>query len=84
MEQFVGILGIFSLLGIAVAMSNNRKSIPWRLVIWGLGLQLLFAVFILKTPIGQPFLELLIQQLKNCLVFPMQAVTSFLNHLGQV
>jgi hypothetical protein len=30
----------------------NRKAIPWRVVIWGLTLQLLFAVFILKTPVG--------------------------------
>ena len=55
MERFIGILGILVLLAIAFAMSNNRKSIPWRLVIWGLGLQLIFAIFILKTPIGQPF-----------------------------
>ncbi|MDP6339132.1 MAG: nucleoside transporter C-terminal domain-containing protein [Candidatus Marinimicrobia bacterium] len=69
MEQFVGILGIFSLLGIAVAMSNNRKSIPWRLVIWGLGLQLLFAVFILKTPIGQPFFGVVDTAIKKLLSF---------------
>jgi UDP-N-acetyl-D-mannosaminuronate dehydrogenase len=29
MERFIGILGILVLLAIAVAMSNNRKSIPW-------------------------------------------------------
>ena len=55
MERLIGILGIIVLLGIALAMSNNRNSIPWRLVTWGLGLQLLFAIFILKTPMGQPF-----------------------------
>ena len=55
MERLIGILGIIVLLGIALAMSNNRNSIPWRLVTWGLGLQFLFAIFILKTPIGQPF-----------------------------
>ena len=55
MERLIGILGIIVLLGIALAMSNNRNSIPWRLVTWGLGLQFLFAIFILKTPMGQPF-----------------------------
>ena len=50
----IGILGIFVLLGIAVAMSNNRKQINLRIVGWGLGLQLIFAIFILKTPIGKP------------------------------
>ena len=55
MERFIGIIGIFVLLGIAFAMSNNRRKLDWRLIFWGLSLQLLFALFILKTPIGQPF-----------------------------
>jgi CNT family concentrative nucleoside transporter len=55
MERFTGILGMLTLLGIAFAMSNNRRKLDWRLIFWGLSLQLLFALFILKTPIGQPF-----------------------------
>ena len=69
MERFIGILGILVLLAIAVAMSNNRKSIPWRLVIWGLGLQLIFAIFILKTPIGQRFFGAIETAIKNILSF---------------
>ncbi|MEE9466231.1 MAG: Na+ dependent nucleoside transporter N-terminal domain-containing protein, partial [Candidatus Neomarinimicrobiota bacterium] len=55
MERLIGLLGVVTLLGLAYAMSNNRKAIDWKLVGWGIGLQLLFAIFILKTPIGQPF-----------------------------
>ncbi len=55
MERFIGIIGMLILLGIAFAMSNNRRKLDWRLIFWGLSLQLLFALFILKTPIGQPF-----------------------------
>ncbi len=55
MSEFTGVLGIFVLLGIAFAMSNNRSAINKRLIIFGLALQLVFALFILKTPIGQPF-----------------------------
>lgn len=55
MERLIGLLGIAILLGVAFALSNNRKSIPWRLVFWGVSLQLLFAIIILKTPFGQPF-----------------------------
>ena len=69
MERFIGILGILVLLAIAVAMSNNRKAIPWRLVIWGLGLQLIFAIFILKTPIGQPFFGVIDTAIKKILSF---------------
>ena len=55
MERLIGIAGILVLLSIALAMSNNRKAISWQLVTWGLGIQLLFAIIILKTPVGVPF-----------------------------
>ena len=55
MDRFTGIIGAVVLLAIAYGMSNNRGAISKRTVLWGLGLQLFFALFILKTPIGQPF-----------------------------
>ena len=55
MDRFTGIIGAVVLLAIAYGMSNNRSAISKRTVLWGLGLQLFFALFILKTPIGQPF-----------------------------
>jgi CNT family concentrative nucleoside transporter len=45
-----GILGIFSLLLIAFLFSRNRKGIDWKLVGKGLGIQLIFAILILKVP----------------------------------
>ncbi len=45
---FRGIIGIFVLIGIAFLLSNNKKKISWRLVIAGLSIQLVFALFILK------------------------------------
>jgi CNT family concentrative nucleoside transporter len=53
MERFSGIIGIVLLLCIAFLFSNNRKAINYRLVLSGLGLQVLLALFILKTSIGQ-------------------------------
>ena len=52
MHQLTSAFGLFALLGICWAASNNRKAIPWRLVAWGVGLQLVFAVLILKTRPG--------------------------------
>ena len=49
-----GLIGIFLLLGMAFILSNNRKQINYRIVGWGLSLQFLFGVFILKTPFGKP------------------------------
>lgn len=45
---FRGIIGITLILGIAVLLSNNKKSISWRLVGSGLGIQFVLAIFILK------------------------------------
>jgi len=69
MERLIGIAGILVLLCIALAMSNNRKAISWQLVAWGLGIQLLFAIIILKTPVGVPFFGAIDIGIKNLLSF---------------
>jgi concentrative nucleoside transporter, CNT family len=53
LDRMRGVLGIAAILGIAVLMSNNRKKIQLRLVAWGLGLQIVFALIILWTPPGR-------------------------------
>ncbi len=45
-----GITGILVLLGVAYLLSNNRKEIKIRTVLWGLGLQFSLALMILKVP----------------------------------
>ena len=69
MERLIGIAGILVLLCIALAMSNNRKAISWQLVAWGLGIQILFAIIILKTPVGVPFFGVIDIGIKNLLSF---------------
>ena len=69
MDRFTGIIGVVVLLGIAYGMSNNRGAISKRIVLWGLGLQLFFALFILKTPIGQPFFSAVDRIFKKLLSF---------------
>lgn len=46
--QFISLLGLLVLLGIAWLMSNNKKRIRPRVILWGVGLQLLFAAIILS------------------------------------
>ena len=65
----MGILGVIVLLGIAFAMSNNRSAISWKLVIWGLSLEFIFAIIILKSPIGIPFFSTIDIFIKNLLSF---------------
>jgi CNT family concentrative nucleoside transporter len=52
LERLRSLLGLLALTGIAWLVSTDRSRIPWRVVGWGLSLQLLFALFILKTPVG--------------------------------
>ncbi len=42
-----GILGLILIIGIAFLFSNNKKKIDWRLVLSGLAMQLLIAIFII-------------------------------------
>lgn len=51
--RFIGLIGILAILGIAYALSSNRKAIKPRVILWGLTFQLGLAVFILKTSVGQ-------------------------------
>jgi CNT family concentrative nucleoside transporter len=51
-HQLTSAFGLFALLAVCWAASNNRKAIPWRVVGWGTGLQILFGLAILKTRPG--------------------------------
>jgi CNT family concentrative nucleoside transporter len=46
------LVGLLVLTGLAWSLSVNRSRIPWRVVLWGISLQMVFALFILKTPVG--------------------------------
>jgi len=52
LQRLRSLVGLFLLALVAWLMSVDRKNIPWRVVIWGISLQILFAFLILKTPVG--------------------------------
>ncbi len=54
-EKIVGFFGLFALLGIAYALSSNRRAIRWRTVITGTLVQFAFALLILWTEAGKQF-----------------------------
>ena len=57
MDRFTGLIGIVLILGIAYALSDNRKAINYRTVGVGLALQFGLAVFVLKTEIGRQLFQ---------------------------
>ncbi len=69
MERFHGLIGIALILGLALLLSRNRKKIDYRLVISGLVIQLLLALFVLKTQPGQWFFGMLGAAINKVLYF---------------
>ena len=50
--RFICILGLVAFIFLAWIISENRRRFPWRVVIGGLALQLMLAVFVLRTSAG--------------------------------
>jgi CNT family concentrative nucleoside transporter len=57
MGRFTGILGLLTMLGLAYAFSTNRRAIRMKTVAWGLGLQVAFAIFVLKIDVGRTLFQ---------------------------
>lgn len=51
-ERAISLFGIAAFLGLCWLLSRDRRRIPWRLVAWGVGLQLAFGIIVLKTAPG--------------------------------
>lgn len=73
----VSFIGIFVLAGFAWACSSNRKVVNWRVVLWGIGLQLFFAFFIFVLPIGAAFF-LFVNKIVAAVIDSATAGTKFL------
>ena len=69
MGSLLGILGLFTLLSIALLLSENRSAINLKTVLYGLIFQLIFALFILKTPFGAPIFSFLDQSINILIGF---------------
>lgn len=56
MERFSALIGFVGILAIAFLLSTNRQAIRWKTVFWGLTLQILTAIAVLKgTQIAKAF-----------------------------
>jgi CNT family concentrative nucleoside transporter len=69
MSRFSGLLGIIVLLTFAYLFSTNRRAIRLKTVVWGLGLQVLFAFLVIYRSEGQKVMK-----------FAGGAVTTLLNY----
>ncbi|MFA5859113.1 MAG: nucleoside transporter C-terminal domain-containing protein [Elusimicrobiota bacterium] len=52
-SRVISIFGLAIFILLAWMMSEDRKHFNWRTILWGLGLQLSFAILVLLTPAGR-------------------------------
>ena len=64
------LVGLVVILGIAYLMSTNRRAIDLTTVAWGLGLQIVFALLVLKTDTGQVVFQKASDGITNCCRLP--------------
>jgi len=51
--NLISLLGVVSFVFCAWLLSSHKRLFPWRTVLWGLGLQFAFALFVLRTEAGK-------------------------------
>ncbi len=57
MERLLSLAGFLIFIALAWLVSEKRSGVNWRLVIWGVGLQFILALLILKTRPGLVFFD---------------------------
>lgn len=72
MDRFFGIIGIVFIFVVAFLMSNNKKAINLKTIIAGFLIQILLAVFVLKTSVGQYIFGSIGQFIQKILEFANQ------------
>src|SRR5215210_5558883 len=76
------LVGLIVIISFAYAMSSNRRAIDRRTVAWGLSLQIVFALLVLKTTAGQRLFEGLGRAINKLLGFAFVGSSFVFGPLG--
>jgi len=82
MSRFAGLLGILVFLSIAYFCSTNRRAIRLKTVLWGLGLQFLFAWIVIRFSWGQKALASAGQGVNKLLSYSYKGSSFVFGNLG--
>jgi CNT family concentrative nucleoside transporter len=77
-------LGLFGLIAIAWVFSTERRVVPWRVIGWGLGLQLALALLLLRTAFGRAFFVAVNQAVVQFIGFTDAGVAFVFGPLAEV
>jgi concentrative nucleoside transporter, CNT family len=82
-QRLMGVVGMVTMIGLAVLMSYDRKRINWRLVGTGVTLQVVFGLVVLKTAVGRAFFETIGGWITGLLGFQEQGARFVFGNLVQ-
>jgi len=82
MYRLPGLLGIIVLLSLAYVFSTNRRAIKLKTVLWGLGLQFLFAILVFRLSLGEKTMTYLGAQITNFLGYSFAGAKFVFGALG--
>lgn len=80
--RFAPLLGIALMLSIAYVFSTNRSAVSRRVIVWGLALQFLFALLVLKTKYGVAAFEFIGRGVNRLLSFAFSGSEFVFGTLG--
>jgi len=83
MGRFTGLLGIAAIIGVGFLLSRHRSRIPWRVIAWGLVLQLVFAVFVLRVSFGRDLFQRLGEIITTVLGFSYKGTEFVFGEIGK-
>ena len=83
MGRFTGVLGIGVILGLAWVFSTDRRAIKLKTIAWGLGLQILLGLIVLRVHAGQVVFQTLGQGAKHLLDFSYYGSSFVFGELGK-
>ena len=82
MQRYSGLMGIVAILAIAYVFSSNRRAIRLKTVAWGLGMQITFAVIVLRTSAGQVTFRWIGEKITRLLSFAHYGSSFVFGELG--
>jgi concentrative nucleoside transporter, CNT family len=83
MGRYTGILGLCTMLALAYIFSTNRRAIRPKTVAWGLGLQIAFAIFVLRVDYGRRLFQIMGDAANRVLAYSFVGSEFIFGELGK-